>query len=271
MMSKLHTLQLKTYVCNSCNRGYQRKIYFTRHVAVCDLMSKSIKERQLENQETDDTPTVRALYDVILEITNKMEHMQRKINELSKWADLKKKKLNMVDWLNTNHSSSSLFEELLTNIKVERNHLDYLFQYDYIGTITKLLFDSLPLDKLDTHSIKAFDQKPNTLYAFTYYNTDNTSDNTSDNKTSQWAILTSLKLQELIDIASKQLLDEFIKWQKENASKMNEDDFAIKYASNVKKMMGGGMSREQLCNRVKLDLYKYLKVNIKNITEYQFE
>ena len=78
-------------------------------------------------------------------------------------------------------------------------------------------------------------------------------------------------LQKLVNIIEKQLLDEFVKWQIENKDKMKEDDFAIKYATNVKKIMGGNLTREQVYSRVKLDLYKYLKVNIKNITEIQFD
>ena len=45
-------------------------------------MCKSVKERQLENQECDDTPSVRELYDVILEMANKMSAMERKMNDM---------------------------------------------------------------------------------------------------------------------------------------------------------------------------------------------
>ena len=34
--------------------------------------------------------------------------------------------------------------------------------------------------------------------------------------------------------------------------------------------MGGNLTREQVYAKVKLDLYKYLKVNMTNIMEYQF-
>ena len=67
----------------------------------------------------------------------------------------------------------------------------------------------------------------------------------------------------------KNLLDDFVKWQNENSEKMDQDDFAIKYSANVKKIMGGGLTRQQVYGKIKLDLYKYLKINIKNIIEYQ--
>jgi hypothetical protein len=241
------------YTCSSCRRDYRSKIYYNRHVSVCELMSKSVKDRQIENEERDDTPTIRVLYDVILELTNKIINMEKKIKDLSKWADLKKKKINMVEWLNENHSTERKnWKDFLLEIKVERSHLEHLFKTDYTSGILKVLQDFLPTDQ----TIKAFDNKVNILFVYC-----------DENK---WSILTDHMFQELINIVVKQLLNEFVIWQTENADRMDQDDFAIKYAMNVKKMMGGSLTREQVYTKVKLDLYKYLKVNIKNIMEYEF-
>lgn len=245
------------HTCSSCRRGYKSKVYYNRHVAVCELMCKSMKERQQENEENDDTPNIRVLYDVILELTNKMSKMEKKIQELTKMADLKKKKINMVDWLNENKIEGKQIdlEEFILNINVNRIHLENLFQTDYTSGILKVLQDLLPFAEEASNPIKAFDTKVNLLFAF------------SDSK---WMILTDEKFQKIINIIVKQLLNEFVVWQTENASKMEQDDFAIKYSANVKKMMGGNFTREQVYAKVKIDLYKYLKVNVKNITEYHF-
>ena len=246
------------YTCSSCRRGYKSKIYYNRHVSICELMCKSIKERQLENEERDDTPTIRVLYDVILELSNKINNMEKKIKDLSKWADMKKKKINMVDWLNQHQlteegKEQKNWEEFLLEIKVERRHLENLFQTDYTSGILKVLQDFLTMDQ--SEPIKAFDNKFNVLFVY------------CDNK---WNILTEQMFQQLINNVVKQLLNEFVTWQTENADRMDQDDFAIKYSINVKKMMGGNLTREQVYAKVKLDLYKYLKVNMTNIMEYQF-
>jgi hypothetical protein len=253
------------YTCTSCRRGYQSKIYYNRHVGICELMCKSMKERQIENEEHADTPTIRVLYDVILELTNKMFLMEKKIQDLSKWADLKKKKINMVDWLNENQPTEGKtqknWDEFLLGIKVGRIHLENLFQTEYTLGILKVLQDILPVAVSEAeaaaagNTIKAFDNKVNVLFAF------------SDNK---WMTLTEQMFQQLVNIVVKQLLNEFVVWQTENASRMEQDDFAIKYSANVKKMMGGNLTRVQVYAKVKIDLYKYLKVNVKNITEYHF-
>lgn len=246
------------YTCNTCRRGYQRKIYYSRHVTVCELMSKTIKERQLENEESDDTPSVRVMYDVILELVHKMKLMEQKMHELTKWIDLKKQKIDTVDWLNQEHKKNPVnllsFEDFISTITAQRKHLEYLFHTDYSCGILNLLQDVLPLEESNRHSIKAFDQKNNVLFAY---------------NGAQWIILPEKSFQQLVNGVVKQLLDEFVLWQEENSEMMEQDEFAIKYSANVKKIMGGGLTREQVYGRVKLDLYKYLKINIKNIIEYQ--
>lgn len=249
---------MSTYTCATCHRIYHRKSYYSRHVLLCEIMNKSVKERQLENEERTDTPTVRGLYEIILELTKKMNGMEQRLQELTKWTDVKKRKINIQDWLNANPANfvEGTFEDLLVNLTVGRRHLDYLFRSDYTSTLLHILKLHLPVeDEKYTNVIKAFDQKTNTLYAYSQ---------------GQWQLLTESMFQTLVFVLDKKLLGEFIKWQNENAGNMADDDFALKYALNVKKIMGGSLNREQIYSRLKIDLYKYLKVCLRNITECEF-
>ena len=304
-----------SHKCSFCGRGYQRKIYYSRHVAICELMCKSIKERQLENQERDDTPGVRELYDVILEMVTKMSAMEKKMNEMSKWVDSKKRKMNIIEWLNETHKNMALsVEEFIERIKVERCHLEHLFKEDYNKTILKVIKDVLSGDDENKMPIKAFDIKPNVLFVYTGVpppatqavnphipdsNMFSTSSEVNDRREGDdfqigqgspneayggadggpprgivnelggeaslsptasgiacWIIMSDSLLKQLVNVVMKKLLDEFIVWQKENTGRMEQDDFAIKYANNVRKIMSGG---QETYGRVKLDLYKYLR------------
>ena len=253
------------YTCGICNRSYQRKNYYNRHILVCEIISKSVKERRLENEEQRDTPSVRILYEVILDLTSKITKMDLQIQKLTTFADQKKRKIDMLDWLNTNQVTDvcGSFEQLLLNIQVSSVHLEHLFQSDYTPTILHILQEHIPLDDgLKVQPIKAFMQKTNVLYV---YNTDS-----EKPATKKWLLMTETMLQTLIYFTDKKLLAEFIKWQNNNADKMKDDNFAIKYATYVKKVMGGKLTREQIYSRVKIDLYNYLKVCVKNIVEYEF-
>ena len=225
-------------------------------------MNKSVKERQLENEERADTPTVRGLYEIILELTKKMNVMDQRLQELTKWTDVKKQKINILDWLNANPvnvGGGGSFEAFMLQLKVTRRHLDFLFRSDYTSTMLHILQENLPVAEQEggatANVLKAFDHKVNVLYVYSQ---------------GQWLLLTEQLFQTLLYVVDKKLLGEFIKWQTENAVNMADDDFALKYAVNVKKIMGGTLSREQIYTRLKIDLYKYLKVSVKNMTEYTF-
>ena len=287
-------IAMTTYKCNFCSRSYQRKLYYSRHITICELMCKSIKERQVESEEHDDTPSVRVLYDVILEMANKISHMERKITELSKCSDVKKRKFNMLTWLNENVNAGQTYGELIGEVLVERRHLEYLFKTDYISGILFVIQEFLPLDAVN--AIKAFVQKPYILYVCKGEGEAKVEGEVEGEVgvaakvkaegaievevgvaakgevgvageaevDGAWSILSEKALNKLINLVKKLLLDDFIKWQTENSAKMEQDDFAIKYAANVIKIMGGNLSREYVSNRIKLDLYKYLKVDIQN-------
>ncbi len=75
---------MSSYCCAHCNRVYQRKIYYERHVLVCEMMSKPKKQRDTELEELSDTPTTRKLYDVVLEMGKKISDMEKRINEKDK-------------------------------------------------------------------------------------------------------------------------------------------------------------------------------------------
>ena len=87
LKDKFISYEIKTmsnmYCCKHCNRAYKRKVYFDRHVIACEIMSKPKKQRDVEAQELSDTPTVRQLYDVILEMGKKMVDMEKQIEELN--------------------------------------------------------------------------------------------------------------------------------------------------------------------------------------------
>jgi len=256
------TTSNSSYTCATCHRIYHRKSYYSRHVLLCDIMNKSVKERQLENEERADTPTVRGLYEIILELTKKMNVMEQQIQELTKWTDVKKRKINILEWLNANPdkigtiSGGGSFEAFMLQLKVTQRHLDYLFRSDYTSTILHILKENLPLDDgTKANVMKAFDQKTNVLYTYSQ---------------GQWSIVTEQMFQTLLFVVDKKLLGEFINWQTENTVNMADDDFALKYAVNVKKIMGGNLSRDQIYSRLKIDLYKYLKVSLKNITDCEF-
>ena len=264
--------KINLYNCKYCNRTYKLKPNYDKHYLLCDTLNKtsigktsigktSIGKTTRENND-DYVPSLRDMFTIILELTAKNSQLEQKVEELSKWADSKKKKLNVIDWLNTKYTKNIKYTEWLAGINITRNHLEAVFNSDMATGCYEILQSLLSVDMTEdisneqTSPIKAFDQKENILFI---YNDEN-----------KWEMLSQAMFANLMNTMSTNILTEFLKWQTENKSKMKQDDFSYKYARNVQKIMGGNLTQEQIHMRVKKDLYNYLKMNLRNVVEYEF-
>ena len=158
--------------CPHCQRSYQRKVYYDRHIALCEILCKSKKERAVEVEEYSDTPTVRDLYKVVLEMAVKYNDLEKKYKEMEKFVNVKKQKLDIVVWLTTatTHSMTTDYTLWFNNITVTREHLELLFKTDYVTCVVKVLKDHLPSDD-EFLPLRAFDEKANIFYVFLEQNT----------------------------------------------------------------------------------------------------
>ena len=278
----LHKQHSNPYKCVLCKKEYKLKSNYTKHTLFCETINKTQHERIREN-DTDKMPTMREMYSILLEVTAKYSQLEKKMEEMTKWTEIKKRKLNVIEWLNeTNLSTISFNEWSSSNILITRKHLDIMFKHDYIHGCIEIIKDLLSSTDLNKLPLKSFNQKENTLFIATLVTSnceeegnDNDNDNDNDkNKESssdiKWEIMSDKMFIEFISKISKQLLTEFIKWQKENTDKIYEDEFSNKYAVNFQKILGGNNTQEYNNSRIKKELYKYLKTNLKNIIEYEF-
>ena len=65
-------------------------------------------------------------------------------------------------------------------------------------------------------------------------------------------------------------MGEFIKWQNTNKHRISiEDNFQDIYSRNLKNIMGGKNTREQLYSRIKKELYLYIRDEPPSILEYE--
>ena len=233
--------------CRFCSKSFTRKSYYDRHMLICELFSKSKKERNVEVEEDKDTPTVRKLYKIIMEMSIKYNKMEEKVEELSKYVDTKKKKINIIEWLNTTYISCELFDEWMKKIKVERKHIETIFNHDYVHGALHVFKDHMSYENVP---IRSYDQKDNIFYIFTNANI--------------WCEMTQQQFDKMIDFISKQFIHEFVLWQNENKHRMEDDNYAMTYMKNIRKMNGGNnTTTEQLYRKIHRELYKNTKTSLK--------
>ena len=228
--------------CPNCQRSYKRKTYYDRHVVVCDILCKSKKERIVEAEEQADTPTLRDLYKVVMEMTIKYTQLEQKIQEMASYIHIKKQAINGVNLLNTTYTKVKDYDEWFNAIEVHRKDLDILFKSDYGNGVVQVLCAVLPLEDA-TIPLRALKEKENVLYVF---------------KENKWVIMDDDMYIKLMYVLDKKFMCEFGKWQDEHKDDLYSDDFTQIYAKNVKKIM---VTREPMYSRIKKELYKYLKGN----------
>jgi hypothetical protein len=231
--------------CPHCQRSYQRKLYYDRHVSVCEILCKSKRERRLEVEENADTPTVRDLYKVVMEMTVKYNQLEQKYQALSqdmaKLSTQQKPKISTLDWLNLKYSKAPEFTLWLNQLKVNRDDLLQLFKGDYSKGVISVLKQSLRLED-EERPLYAFTNKDNVFYLV---------------EQKKWIMMSDEMYTKLMHNLDKKFMTEFLKWQTENKDNMYLDDFSLEYAKNVKKIM---ITREAVYSRIKRDLYYYLKI-----------
>jgi hypothetical protein len=234
------------HCCPHCQRTYSRKIYFDRHIGICEFLCKSKKAQILDIEERKDTPTVRDLYLVVMELVTKNKQLEEKVAELSKLGvgiktQKKQQKIDLLDWLNMTYANAIDYTTWLNDTKVTRADLNILFETDYVGGIMSALKRQLLLDD-EQRPLRAFDLKgSNTFYLF---------------NGKKWTIMDNEAYLKLMHAYDKKSLIEFGNWQRENKDKMYLDDFSLTFNKNMKKIM---ITREPVYSRIKKELFSYLR------------
>ena len=256
-------LRTDLFSCPHCTRGFKRETAFDRHVAMCSFASRSVRKRKQDDKRSEIIPTMADMFSIVVELKAKQSQLERKVDELSKWVETKKRKLDVLDWLQQHRAVLPLsFPAWVATLeaRVARSHLELIFEHDYIQGVGLIIKELLPpsvgdMSGEDERPITAFNVNHTLLYI---YSADNT-----------WEIMQDDMFSTLTVAIYRGVLEQFIQWQKENRWRIHQDDYTTMYATNVKKVMGGHMSRAYINGRIRRDLYHSMKVNVRAITEVE--
>ena len=114
--------------CNVCNKEYTRKSSLDKHKILCDFKMKTKREHQIEIEELADIPNHHQLVKIVQELTLKMIKMEEQMEEMKFWVDKKKRKVNVVGWLNTNVVPTIGFLEWINISVVKPEHFESLME-----------------------------------------------------------------------------------------------------------------------------------------------
>ena len=153
--------------CAACNKQYTRKSSLDKHKILCDFKIKTKRERQIDFEELGDIPNHLQLVKIVQQLSIKISYLEEELCEAKKWMNKKKKKINVIGWLNDNICPTIGFLEWVNmELKVKPSHFDLLMEYSLFHTIQKVFEDNLDTSKnTDFISpIRCFSEKQNIFY-----------------------------------------------------------------------------------------------------------
>jgi hypothetical protein len=245
----------RTYSCPHCLKCYTRKISLDRHSIVCELLQKSRREVQCDSEENTDIPTVKQLYMIVQELASKNMILERKIDEMSRWVDRKKSKINAIHWLNDNMIPRMYFAEWIESIIIKTYDVQVLLENNIETTILHLFKN---IGEKGQNPLAGFSHKTNNLYV--YINGDD-----------KWQKIENKELSHWLKQIHHQILIAFNGWYSENKDTIHHNDSQHTiYNKALTSLISADLNETcTVLQKVKRDLFNLFKIDIKGIVEYE--
>jgi hypothetical protein len=263
MISDSQSLPKYKYNCLVCNKQYTRKCSLDKHKILCDFKIKSQRERNIETEELGDLPNQLELIKIVQQLSIKLSKMEEKMEVLQKWIDKKKKKINVILWLNSNINPSIGFKEwATTQIVVTNEHFENLMENTLYHTIQKIFEQNLSENNDFIYPIKCFSQKAGIFYVC----------DKKENNLPEWRLMIQTDINLLLKNIQNRMIHEISIWKMSNQLKFNDNGkIAELFNKAIIKLMSISYSQDGTSSRIKNGLYNYLKSDLKLFMDFEFE
>ncbi len=262
-----------TNSCNFCGKKYTRKSSYDKHVLLCEVFNKSKREKKLEEEEElKELPSQKQLYKIIEELAFKYQKMEEKMTEMQKWVQKNKKKINILDWLNENATTNIKFNDVANTFVMTDKYIEDMIENNFMHTISMVFQENLLLtshkstttDNNNSQPIYCFVQKINTFYA-------TVEEEIEGQIQKKWKELDKTEIIRFFNIVHHKLTTCLRQWKLKHEEKINNNDkWCEIYNKTIIKLMSISFKDETTFNKVKTILYNHLKIDLKNLIEYEF-
>ncbi len=257
------TITSTKYCCLLCKKSYSRKISLDKHKILCDFKSKSKLELQVEEEEFGDTPSHEQLVKIVQELTFKYIKLEEKMETLQKWVNQKKQKIKVIDWLNEHIEPTIGFKEWITTVQVMPEDALSLFENNIFQTFQLVIENNLKENNDFIYPIKCFSQKTNIFYIC----------ETVDENKCVWIQATTEQILLYLKKIQGKIITELTKWKLANKAQIDSNDkLSDQFNKAVIKLMSVNFTTHDVgASRIRNALYTFLKTDLKNLIEYEFE
>jgi len=246
--------QILRQCCVNCGKTYKKRENLTKHLILCDFLRK----KPLEEDEQIVIPSQRVMYQLLIELGQKYNKLEEKMEEMSKWVSKKKKKINVVEWLNTNITPNITFDSFMeVRIGFQDADMEFIISSSFYDVMHHVFSRSLfEMEKLP---IFAFAQKVNTFYIYQGENIG-------------WMELSREKMVKWFNKMHMQFVSAFYSWIKVKRAEIvgHSDKFETAFDKANIKLMSVDFRVENMFSKMRGVLFNGLKTDMKALVEYEF-
>ena len=246
--------------CVHCGKNYIKRVNLDKHTVICELLHNS-KKSKLVIEEDDPLPSQRKMFQMLIELGMKYNKLEENMEEINKWVVKKKKKINVLEWLNANMTPNIVFDSIIDKIIINEEDLKILMDNHFNDTLNEVFTRTIYNFNESENPIFAFVQKANVFYIYDII----------DNK-NIWIELSRERLIKFLNKVHMKIMKAFYDWKKtkENEIKSN-DSFAIMCDKTTVKLMSVEFKQESILSKVRSAMFNKMKTDMKALIEYEFE
>jgi len=250
--------------CIYCGKSYKKKINLDKHLVICELLQNAKKPapQQIDEEEEQQLPSQRRIFQMLIELGQKYSRLEEKVEEINKWVVKKKKKINVLDWLNANIIPSITFDTIIEKIIVEEKDVINLFDNTFYDILNEVFSRTIYKFNQDENPIFAFIQKINVFFIYTRVYEEKFS----------WIELSTENLIKFLNKVHMKFIKAFYDWKKTKTNEIKADDiFATRCNKTSVKIMSIEFKQESILSKVKSQMFAKMKTDVKALVEYEFE
>lgn len=257
MLKALTIMSSSNYSCKCCDKNYTQKSSYENHNVLCEFLHMSKREKKVDEEESNDLPSYKNLVKLVGMLAVKNNKLEEKIESMQKWVDKSKKKINIVEWLNSNAKPVLSFAQFLESITLSESHVDLLNDNNMIKTLTNIFEEFFK--KENALPIYAFKEKPNTFYNY-------------DEVTKKWSEMEKNSVVSLLYFIDRKVQNQITAWNIKYHEKIKYNDrWAQTFNKLVSKANALSYRDDATLSKLKGILFNILKCEVKRYVEYEFD
>jgi hypothetical protein len=253
--------------CEFCGKCYKTIVNLNKHILLCEVVNRCVnKPGSIDKSINENLPSLETMYKIIESLTIKYNKLEEKMEQLQKWVDKKKKKINIIDWLNENDkiNPSYTFNNIIDKLNITQTAVDFLFSNSFYDTVTEILSNYYNNQESNTIPLFAFNQKANLIYVF--------NKNQTIEQKSSWKEISKEELVDFLDKIQTKISKCLKAWKNINEDKVrNDNKYSELYSKTIIKIMDVKFNNETTITKYKSLLYNKIKVDMKSLIEYEYE